>query len=186
MKKINLITCNEHKMKEYKILLEPEFKVNVIRIDYPELRSDNVAEIAALAAKQIAGKLKKVVVLEDAGFFIRALKGFPGTSTAYIFKRIGNKGILQLMKGVKDRKCWYRVAVAYCAPEKEPKIFVGEDEGRVSLKEKGKSGWGCDPIFIPKGKNKTYGELKGKEDVDMFRKKAVSKLAQFLRKNESL
>ena len=95
MKEINLITCNEHKIKEYKILLEPEFKVNVIKIDYPELRSDDVADIASLAAKQLAEQLKKTVVLEDTGFFIRDLKGFPGTSTAYILKRIGNKGILQ-------------------------------------------------------------------------------------------
>ncbi|MBW2982381.1 RdgB/HAM1 family non-canonical purine NTP pyrophosphatase [Candidatus Woesearchaeota archaeon] len=182
MKEINLVTCNENKIDEYKCLLEPEFKVNVLKIDYPELRSDNISEIASLAAKQLAENLGKTVVLEDGGFFIDALKDFPGICSAYIFKRIKNKGILQLMKGIKNRKCLYKVAIAYCKPGKQPKIFLGGEEGTIAMEIKGDNGWGYDPIFIPDGKNKTYGEIRNKGDINLFRKRAIEKLVEFLRK----
>jgi XTP/dITP diphosphohydrolase len=179
MKEINLVTCNENKIREFQDLLEPEFKVNVIKIDYPELRSDDIAEIASLAAKQLAEKLGKIVVVEDSGFFIEALNNFPGTCSAYIFKRIGNEGILKLMKDISSRKCWFKAAVAYCEPGKEPKIFIGEEEGKITGKISGNNGWGYDPIFIPKGKKKTYGEIE--KNINIFRKIAIEKLAKFLR-----
>jgi len=181
MKEINLVTCNENKIKEYKELLEPEFKVNALKIDYPELRSEDIAEIASLAAKQLAENLGKTIVLEDGGFFIDALKDFPGTCSAYIFKRIGNKGILELMKDIANRKCRFKAAIAYCEPGGEPKIFIGEEEGIVSMEIKGDNGWGYDPIFIPKGDNKTYGESRDNSDINIFRKRAIEKFAKFLK-----
>ena len=49
--KLYFITCNKHKLKEFKQILEPKIKVEQIEIDYPELRSDDPEEIARLAAK---------------------------------------------------------------------------------------------------------------------------------------
>ena len=84
------------------------------------------------------------------------------------------------MRGIKNRKCFYKSAIGYCEPSKEPVGFLGIEEGKVSEKEIGKNGWGQDPIFIPKGKKKTYGELRKKGDVNLFRMRSIEKLKKFL------
>ena len=172
-----LITGNEEKIKEFNLILQAaSIRFEVLRAEKPELRSDDPCEIAKVAAKTFAERLRKAVVVEDSGLFIDALRDFPGTCTKYVYARIGNKGILQLMKGVKNRRCWYKSAVGYCKPGNEPVCFMGTEEGRVAEKEKGKNGWGNDPIFIPKGKSRTYGEIRIPGDVNEFRKKSIEKL----------
>lgn len=178
--KVYFVTCNKGKVKEFKQILEPEVKVEQVAIDYPELRSDYPEEIARLAAKQLADKLDKAVVVEDSGLFIKALNGFPGTSSAYIHKRIGLKGILKLMKGVKKRECMYMSAVGYCEPRKKAVSFLGVEKGKIASKIRGSYGFGHDPIFIPEGSKKTYGEMKNVKEVKKFRRRAVLKLMGYL------
>lgn len=183
-KAINFITSNLGKVKEFKQILEPEIKINHIKLSYPELRSDNPEEIARMSAEMLANKLKKNVVVEDSGLFIKALNEFPGTCSAYIHKRIGLSGILKLMKGIKDRRCTYKSAVAYCEPKKKPVSFLGEEKGKVAVKIRGSYGFGHDPIFIPEGSNKTYGKMKNCEEIKQFRRKAVLKLKNYLLKKK--
>ncbi len=173
------LTGNAQKIKEFKLVLKG-IDFEIIRAEKPELRSDDPCEIVKVAAKSFAERLKKAVVVEDSGLFIEALGGFPGTCTKYAYSRIGNDGILKLMKGRKGRKCWYKSAVGYCEPGRDPECFLGVEEGIIAEKEKGKNGWGQDPIFIPKGKNRTYGETRKKEDVNLFRKEAIEKFKNFL------
>ena len=179
---INFVTSNKGKVKEFRQILEPEIKVSHIQLFYQELRSDNPEEIARMSAETLANKLKKNVVVEDSGLFIKALNDFPGTCSAYIHKRIGLKGILKLMKGVKDRECTYKSAVAYCEPNKKPTSFLGEENGKVAESIRGHFGFGHDPIFIPEGSSKTYGEIKNCEKLKKFRRRAVLKLREFLNK----
>lgn len=181
---INLITHNKNKVKEFRYVLEPEIEVNHIDIEYPELRSNDSCEISEASAAQLANTFKKPIVVEDSGFFVEALNGFPGTNSAYIHDKIGLKGILKLMKGVNNRRCYYKSAISYCEPKKKPVSFIGVEEGTVALKEKGRYGWGHDPIFIPKGKKNTYGEIKKKwDDPSLFRKKSILMLKRYLMQN---
>ena len=54
-------------------------------------------------------------------------------------------------------------------------------EGTISTKPKGKNGFGYDPIFIPKGKKLTFGEISPslKYKID-HRYKAFKKIKKFL------
>ncbi len=178
--KLYFVTCNKDKVKEFKQILEPKIQVEQLEIDYPELRGDDPEEIARLAAKQLADKLNKPIVVEDSGLFIKALSGFPGTSSAYIHKRIGLKGILKLMKGIKNRECMYMSAVAYCEPKKPATSFLGTEKGNIAKKIRGAYGFGHDPVFIPEGYKKTYGEMKNCEEIKKFRRMAVMKLVEYL------
>lgn len=182
MQKINFVTSNKNKVRELKSILSKDFEIEQVNIDYPELRSDNPEEIVKEAVKKLASELKKAVVVEDSGLFIKALNDFPGTCSAYIHKRIGLKGILKLMEGVKDRNCIYKSAVGYCESGKGPISFLGEEEGKVAEEIKGNYGFGHDPIFIPEGSDKTYGEMENAEDVKKFRRRAVEKLKEYLNK----
>lgn len=177
---INFTTSNKNKVKEFKQILEPEVKINHIEMSYPELRSDNPEEIAKRSAQMLANKLKKSVIVEDSGLFIKALNDFPGTCSAYIHKRIGLNGIIKLMEGIKNRECTYKSAVAYCEPEKKAISFLGEERGYIARSAKGHFGFGHDPIFIPERSSKTYGEIRNCEEIKQFRRRAALKLKNYL------
>lgn len=177
---INLVTSNLGKVKEFKAYLEPDIKINHIKKEYKELRSDNPEEIARESAQRLANELKKPVVVEDSGLFIKALNDFPGTCSAYIHKRIGLKGILKLMENIDDRECTYKSAIAYCEPGKKPISFLGTEKGTISKEIKGSHGFGHDPIFMPGGSNKTYGEIENCESLKKFRRKAAERLRHYL------
>ena len=178
MVKLVLISSNQKKIDELVKLLSG-FEVKVMKVEYPELKLDDPCEISKGAAKMLAERLKKTVLVEDSGLFIDEFKGFPGIMTKFTYNRIGLKGILKLMKGVKNRRCSYKSALGLCSPGKKPVCFLGVEEGSLARKMKG-TGWGYDPIFIPKGKKKTYGQLGCQEGYHLYRFKAVEKLKQFL------
>jgi len=180
---INFVTSNLGKVREFKQILEPEIKVNHIKMSYSEIRGEDSEEIARHSAKELAEKLGKNIVVEDSGLFIKALNDFPGTYSATVHKKIGLNGIIKLMKGIKDRECTYKSAVAYCEPGKKAVSFLGAEKGKVAEKIRGNFGFGHDPIFVPEGSNRTYGEMKNVEKVKKFRRRAVEKLRRYLIKN---
>src|SRR3989338_6090194 len=98
---INFATSNPGKVREFEQILEPEIRVNHIKISYPEIRSEDSEEIAKHSAKALADKFKKKIVVEDSGLFIKSLNDFPGTYSATVHKKIGLEGILKLMKDAK-------------------------------------------------------------------------------------
>jgi len=179
MVKFVLISSNKLKIEELKLLLEPEIKVEVMEFEYPELKLDDPCEISKAAAKMLAEKFKKTVLVEDSGCHIDALKGFPGIMTKFTHNRIGNEGLVKLMQGKKNRKAYYKSAIGICSPGKQPICFLGVEEGKVADKLRGTKGWGQDPIFIPKGSRKTYGELGYPDGFHPFRANAVEKLKEY-------
>jgi XTP/dITP diphosphohydrolase len=179
--KIYFVTHNQGKVREFKQILSGIADIEQIDDDYPELRSDSPEEIVKEAVKKLAEKYKKPIVAEDSGIFIKALNDFPGTCSAYVHKRIGLKGLLKLMEGVKDRSCEYRSAVGYCEPGSEAISFLGVEGGLLAEKELGTNGFGHDPIFIPEGSSKTYGEMDDVESIKKFRRNAVLKFVEFLK-----
>ena len=179
---INLITSNLGKVKEFRAILGSDVRINHIKKEYKELRSDSSEEIARESAKRLAKEMQIPVVVEDSGLFIEALNDFPGTCSSYIHKRIGLKGILKLMENIEDRTCYYKSAVSYCEPGKEAVSFLGEEKGTIAEEIRGNNGFGHDPIFIPEGSEKTYGEMQNCEKLKRFRKRAVEKLKNYLLK----
>ena len=92
------------------------------------------------------GKLKTPLIVDDTGFSIDALNGFPGPYAAYVLNTIGNTGILKLMEGVTDRRARFTTAIAY-ADEQGIQVFTGTIEGRITTSPRGSGGFGYDPIF---------------------------------------
>ncbi|MEM4367007.1 MAG: XTP/dITP diphosphatase [Candidatus Anstonellales archaeon] len=172
------ITGNPGKAKEAREILG----IRIVQKDIglQEIRADRVEDVAQRKAEDAYSILKKPLIVEDSGLFIKALNGFPGTCSSYVFKTIGIKGILKLMEGVKDRKAEFRCAVGY-ASSKGIKVFVGTTEGSIALHPKGKNGFGFDPIFIPEGSKKTYAESIVLKNLSSHRHNALKQLALYMR-----
>ena len=183
MKTICFITHNKGKVKEFQEILKGKAELIHKDMEYAEMRSDDPREIAKEAAARLSKQLNKAVVVEYSGLFITALKDFPGTCSAYIHKRIGLEGILKLMQGINNRECFYRSAVGYGEAGKAV-AFLGEEKGKIAEGIRGTNGFGHDPIFIPEGSAKTYGETDNLEKAKKFRRSAVEQLMEYLEKNK--
>lgn len=159
---ITFITSNIHKVEEAENIFR-NFNIELEHIDlgYTEPQG-TLEEVAIAGAKYVSRKLNKPVIVEDAGLFIKALEDFPGTYSSYVQDTIGNKGILKLMdefKYDKDRYAEFRSVIGYCAPNIEPKIFLGKVSGIIAFEEIGNKGFAFDPIFYVPKMSKTFGEL---------------------------
>lgn len=160
---ITFITGNKHKVIEAENIFK-DYDINLEHIDlgYCEPQG-TLEEVAISGAKYASRKLNKPVIVEDAGLFIKALKGFPGTYSSYVQGTLGNQGILKLLDGVDDRYAEFRSVIGYCAPNSEPKIFLGKVIGEIAVEEKGDLGFAFDPIFYVPDEDKTFGELTTEE-----------------------
>ncbi|MHA1137724.1 MAG: RdgB/HAM1 family non-canonical purine NTP pyrophosphatase [Candidatus Thorarchaeota archaeon] len=162
-----LVTQNKHKLAELTPLFnEYEMPFETTSLEKFEIRSKDVEEIAGAAARHAFMTLNRPVVLDDTGFYVSALKEFPGAYAAFALKSIGYEGILKLLEGVEDRSARFVTAVGFCdGPNLE--TFVGEMRGTISEQPSGSEGFGYDPIFIPEGFTKTYAELTFDEKVSI-------------------
>lgn len=157
-------TKNFNKFNEARrVLAEYNIAVGMLKIKSLEIQSDSIEEVAGASAVDAFEKCHLPIIVEDAGLFVDALKGFPGPYAAYIYKTIGNQGLLTLMKHIEDRRARFESAVAYfVAGLRSPRIFHGEVRGEISNEEKrsgAKSSFGFDPVFAPNDSSKTFAQM---------------------------
>ncbi len=168
------ITSNEGKYREVSEMARKYgVEIEWMRMKYLEPQGSDLEEIARLSALMLAEKIDGKFFIEDSGLFIEAMKGFPGPYSSYVFKTIGNEGILKLMEGVENRKAYFKAVVAYY-DGKEVHTFTGIVEGEISREMRGSEGFGYDPIFLYQGK--TFAEMKTEEKNKVsHRKRAFEK-----------
>ncbi len=110
--KLLVVTSNPNKADEIRSYFGGEIEVEDVRLECPECRHDDVAEIARYKAEFAWEKLKRPLIVDDTAFCIHSLSGFPGPYAAYVFYKIGNEGILRLTAG-KSRDAHFETAIAY-------------------------------------------------------------------------
>ncbi|MDH3341852.1 MAG: RdgB/HAM1 family non-canonical purine NTP pyrophosphatase [Nitrosopumilus sp.] len=169
------VSSNDHKYLEAKNILESfGIKLGFLKSDLEEIQSSSLDEIASRKAKDAFSKFKKPVIIEDDGLFINSLGGFPGPYSSYVFKTIGNDGILNLLRN--NRKAKFVSIITYC-DRTILQSFDAKLDGIISKSQKGK-GWGYDPIFIPKNSKKTFAEMDEKNQLS-HRYKALKKFSNW-------
>ena len=98
-------SSNKNKYQEAeKILGKFGIKVGFYKCNLIEIQANSIKEIANQKAIDAFLKCNKSVIVEDDGLFINALGGFPGPFSSYVFKTIGNNGILKLVKTNRNAK----------------------------------------------------------------------------------
>ena len=155
------VTSNIHKFLEARnILAKYKLATAKLRVEAIEIQDDNLEKIARFSVLDAVNNCNLPVFVEDAGIFIEALKGFPGPYSKFVFNTVTLKGVLKLMDGVENRNAYFMSVIAFASPQEQPICFVGKVDGKISLQQKGNSGFGYDPIFIPDdGDGRTFAEL---------------------------
>jgi XTP/dITP diphosphohydrolase len=183
MKTLYFITSNKGKVREATEKLKPlGFSVVQKDLGYPELQADSLDEVAEQGVQSVQLRFKKPFLLEDAGLFIDALNGFPGVYSKYVFFTIGLPGILRLLDDEKKRSAVFQSVYAYHEPGRQPIVCLGKCTGTITNEQRGKNGFGYDPIFIPTGSEKTFGEMTISEKNQFsHRARALEKLIRKLK-----
>ena len=179
---IQFITTNAGKFAEVAAKLE-EAQVKIVHLDrsYPEIQTDRLEKVLKYAATVLDDEVKGDYLIDDSGLFIEALGGFPGVYSAYVQKRLGNRGVLKLMAGETYRAAHFETVFLLKVGE-DHEVFHGECAGTIADAERGKGGFGYDPIFIPQGETRTFGEMSVAEKNRVsHRARAVDALAAYLK-----
>jgi XTP/dITP diphosphohydrolase len=177
---VTFVTTNSGKFREVRELLAPYgIRVRWRRRTLPEPQADTLEEVVVSKLAAVRD-LPGYVLVEDSGLFIPSLKGFPGVYSAHILKTWGFGPLLELLQR-RDRRAFFRT-VAGLQRGRRRWTFVGEVHGRISERPRGREGFGFDPIFIPEGSFRTFGETPSEEKNELsHRARALRQVGELLR-----
>ena len=191
MTKIDLLfaTSNKNKILEIKKVLPKEFNIKSLDdIGFCEEIPENENTIegnAIFKANYIYKKYNLNVFADDTGLEVDSLNGKPGVHSARYAGISKNSTdninkLLKKLKNKKNRKARFKTIIALILNSKIH-TFEGVVEGIITKKPKGENGFGYDPVFIPRGYTKTFGELSIEEKNSIsHRSLAMNKLIDFI------
>lgn len=135
-------------------------------VDPPEETGVTFEENAVLKARYYAERLNSPCVADDSGIVIDALNGEPGVYSArYAGEGCtdddNNAKVLSMLQGLPEEKRTgrYVCVAALAGIDGQIHTVEGAVEGRIASGLRGSNGFGYDPMFIPEGHDKTFGEL---------------------------
>ncbi len=173
---LTFVTGNSGKFGEVQALIPNIVQVDV---DLPEVQSVDAREV--ITAKLIAGASQDLrnFIVEDTGLYFDCLNGLPGPLIKWFQARLGNDGIADLVSHYESQVAHAITWIGYLSPTGEMHFFEGNIEGTIVMPRG--EGFGWDPIFQPKGCNRTFGEMTREEKSEIsMRKIAVRKLLEHL------
>jgi XTP/dITP diphosphohydrolase len=198
MKKISKLligTNNKGKYKEIKDLLPKYIKTystKEFKLKSPKEDGLTFEENSIIKSKHFSKKTKLICLADDSGLEIDLLNKAPGIYSARWggkngdFKKAINRvyrNLFRIDKNWQSKKIKARFICALSIYNLDKKIasVQGKIEGFISNEPKGNNGFGYDPIFVPKNKKETFGEMKSSEKYKIdHRFEAFKKIKKFL------
>lgn len=193
-RKLVLSTNNIHKVEEIKDILK-DLPIEVLskkdlgleELDVVE-DGTTLEENSIKKAKALSNKTDYMVMADDSGLFVEALKGVPGVYSSRYAGEEGNdlknnKKLIKELENIplENRNGSFKTVIALVTEEKQVLTVRGECKGHIISSPRGENGFGYDPLFIPEGYNETFGEL-GEEVKNKIshRAKALEKIRKTL------
>jgi XTP/dITP diphosphohydrolase len=170
LKAILIATNNPGKLKEITDLLPKKIKIykpQDFNIKEPRENGKTFQSNAKIKSLYCAKRSKMVSISDDSGLEVKYLDNQPGIYSArwagknkdfkIAIKKVEKKLI---NKKKKSSPANFTCCISIAFPSGKTFEFLGKVFGKVSFPSRGKKGFGYDPIFIPKGRIKTFSELK--------------------------
>jgi XTP/dITP diphosphohydrolase len=186
-------TRNKGKLREFRDALKG-LNLRIYGLsDFPEAPEveedgESFTENALKKARFYATYLRKLTLADDSGLEVDSLKGRPGVYSARYAggkasSQENNRKLLRELQGIpiSKRGARFKCIVAIRSPEGKEAIAEGSCKGRIGFKEKGKKGFGYDPLFILLKEGKTMAELPLEEKNRVsHRGKALKKIRRMI------
>ena len=186
-----LASHNLHKVREFREMLKPFKNIDALSlIDFPDYRlpeetGSTFAENALLKADHASKALNKWVLADDSGLVVPSLEGRPGVYSKRFAGEEATCGdnrlkLIQEMENFTDlqRSAYYECSLVLVGPEGFVKTTTGMVEGTIAIAEKGRNGFGYDPLFLKNDYDKTFAEIdETTKNKISHRRKAFEKLS---------
>ena len=189
-RKLVFATNNAHKLEEVAAILGDQVELLSLndiscQTDIPET-AETLEGNALLKSSYIYKNYHLDCFADDTGLEVEALNGAPGVYSARYAGGEGHDAQANMLKllheldGKENRKAQFRTAISLILDGKEY-LFEGVIKGEIIKEKRGDSGFGYDPVFMPKGYDRTFAEL-GNDIKNQIshRALAVQKLCEFL------
>ena len=193
--KLLIGTNNKGKLREIKSLLPKNIKIHStseFNLKSPIENGKTFKENSLIKSKYFSKKIDMTCLADDSGLEIDLLDKNPGIYSARwagkpsdfgkaikrVYRELNKKDKKWKNKKIKAR---FVCALSISYLNKKIACVLGKVEGQISHEPKGKNGFGYDPIFIPSGKSKTFGEMEPSKKYKIdHRFNAFKKLRKFL------
>ena len=179
-KRIVVASHNAGKLAEFADLLAPfgleARSAKEFGLPEPEETGTTFEQNAYLKAHAAAQATGLPAISDDSGLVVDALGGAPGVYTAdWATRPDGSRDFMMAMekteKALQDagatdpsrRTGRFVAVICLCFPDGEAEYFRGEAEGTLVWPPRGSSGFGYDPVFLPNGHARTFGEMTAEE-----------------------
>ena len=165
--KLVIASQNKGKIIEIADLLAPLGFIVSSAADYtsvePEENEDTFEGNALIKARFVHNETRLAALADDSGLVIPALGGEPGVYSAR-WAENGDFGIAMAKVEARltsnmDPSAYFVCALAFIDATGKESVFTGTCHGHIQFPAKGLSGFGYDPIFIPNGETRTFGEM---------------------------
>jgi XTP/dITP diphosphohydrolase len=182
-------TNNENKVKEIKNILGHSFELLSLKDlkiedDIPE-NEPTLEGNALFKARYIHKLVGMNVFADDTGLEVKSLNGLPGVHSARFAGEnkdfaANNEKLLSMLGSSENREARFRTVIALIM-DNQNYLFEGTVEGRIIKEKRGSQGFGYDPVFVPEGETRTFGEMiLNEKNLISHRARAFEKLRQFL------
>lgn len=178
---IIFVSRNPGKAREVKFILEKfDLCVELNDLEKVEIQAHNSVRIAEESARELLPRIKRSFIVEDAGLYVPSLSGFPGPYSHYVLGTLGCQGVLKLLESTDSRAAYFESTVAYADGDGNIETFLGRVNGNISFNIRGQEGFGFDPIFLPVGWSKTFGEVSLEEKSEIsHRRRSLEAFAEW-------
>jgi XTP/dITP diphosphohydrolase len=170
-----IATHNSGKLKEMRELLAPYgvAAVSAAELGLPEPEETGASFVAnaEIKARAAADRANIPALSDDSGLCVDALDGAPGINSARWAK--ASRDFDAAMKKIESAlrtagasppfTAYFACALALAFPHGEVRSFEGKVYGELVFPPRGTLGFGYDPIFLPNGFSRTFGEIAPKE-----------------------
>ena len=190
-----LASHNKHKIAELQSLLGkhlPDVEIlslSDVGLDGEIVEDGLTFEDNALIKARYAASSGYIGLGDDSGLCVDSLGGAPGIYSARYAGESAddvknNEKLLSELDGKDSRRAYFVCTIACVFPNGDDSIIVtGKTEGEILKELNGEGGFGYDPLFFVKEKNKTYAEMSSEEkNAISHRGKAIELLAAELGK----
>ena len=176
-RRLVLASHNEGKLREIRALMEPfGFEITSAAeegLDEPIEDGATFEENAHKKAHFAACETGLTALSDDSGMCVQALDGAPGVHTAdwaekpdgsgrdfsLAMERLENELQARKAATAEDRRAFFCAVLCLCRPNGEAQYFRGEAHGTLIWPPRGELGFGYDPVFVPDGHERTFGEM---------------------------
>lgn len=184
MEKIVFATGNQGKVEEMRPLFEDKgFSLEQVNVDIREIDALDVENVAERKARDSFREIEgcEPVIVEDTGFFVESLGGFPGATASFFDETVGAEKLLKLFEPGDDRSAYFKTAIAFFDGERI-NVETGRIEGQVPREIRGKADphLPYDSLFVPGGSDMSFAEDMELKQKASHRERATEKLIRWL------